>query len=233
MHTSKRLTAEDFNFWQRNGDERRSIPFAEFCTDYHELDRVGVVSPTLADGALHIGQTLLALTTAFYDALRTRGDEFFDYPQHFAFVGTDDLSQYPQTPGLWNAWSKLDVWPPHKWISTPPTATHMIERVFDYQINRLFWPRGLRPTPDEEALPDYAYQMVQTRLKAVYYYSPVGELDKVLPLLEISGSAVVADLMETSIAHLPTDATQTEPADTECFQCVAVEEFITDMQINL
>ncbi len=33
--------------------------------------------------------------TAFYDCMRLRGREFFDYPQHFAFVGDDTNATHP------------------------------------------------------------------------------------------------------------------------------------------
>src|SRR5690606_9756161 len=112
-----------------------------------ELDRVGVVSLCLEDGVIHTGRALLALTTAFYDCHRARGGELFDYPQHFAFVGADETGirtrtgSVPDAPSLWDAWSWLDVWPAHKWVATPPTATALLGRVSDYQINRLFWPQ--------------------------------------------------------------------------------------------
>ena len=87
MHTSTRLTAADFQFWQETGAGNQPISFAAFCPNYHELDRVGVVSLRLEDGVCQTGRTLLALTTAFYDRQRAKRRDFFDYPQHFAFVG--------------------------------------------------------------------------------------------------------------------------------------------------
>jgi hypothetical protein len=145
MHTSTRMGAGDFQFWHHTASGARQVDFAAFCPDYHELDRVGVVSPALEDGVLQTSYALLALTTAFYDCLRARylapnpsparldagrvemsmarsqDDGFFDYPQHFAFVGAEGANVYTgsgllplSTPQLWDGWSWLDVWPDAK-----------------------------------------------------------------------------------------------------------------------
>ena len=66
MHTSTRLRADDFHFWQH----AQPVDFATFAPTYHEQDRVGVVSLGLEDGVLHTSYALLAFTTAFYDRLR-------------------------------------------------------------------------------------------------------------------------------------------------------------------
>jgi hypothetical protein len=69
MHTSTRLQASDFAFWQRCPDGLKPIDFDQFWPDYHPQDRVGVVSPCLEDGVYHTAGALLALTTRFYDNL--------------------------------------------------------------------------------------------------------------------------------------------------------------------
>ena len=91
MHTSTLLKSSDFQYWRLTDDRRISADFGTFCPDYHELDRVGVISPCFEDGILYTGDALLALTTAFYDVLRSQGTDFFDYPQHFAFIGTPEV----------------------------------------------------------------------------------------------------------------------------------------------
>jgi hypothetical protein len=210
MHTSTRLAAADFSFLQRIHADQHPLTFAEFCPGYHELDRVGVVSLCVEDGVLHTGRALLALTTAFYDCQRARGSDFFDYPQHFAFVGGDEAglrthsgATLPDAPHQWDAWSWLDVWPAHKWAATPPTATAMLERVFDYQINRLFWPHGLRPAAGEEPLPDYAQKMLRTRLKAVYCYSAAISPEHEGPVVEVRLSPPAETLLQESVGRLP------------------------------
>src|SRR5262245_41951748 len=90
MHTSTVLQSSDFCY--RRMERERSVPadFASLFPDYHELDRVGVVSLSLEDGILQVGGTLLALTTTFYDVQRAKGEPFFNYPQHFALFGESE-----------------------------------------------------------------------------------------------------------------------------------------------
>lgn len=240
MHTSTRLCADDFQVWRHSPTGIEQVDFATFCPGYHELDRVGVVSPTLEAGVYETSYALLALTTAFYDSLRTRGIDFFDYPQHFAFVGAEHdalrTGSGPlslDTPKLWDAWSWLDVWPANKWIPTPLTATAMIQRVFDYQINRLFWPRSLRPSANEPALPTYVWQMLGTRLKTVYYYG-AGQQVHTAPQnipIELRLSISAGELVQESIGRLPI-AIQAinDQRYQQCFAAVNVETFLATLQ---
>jgi hypothetical protein len=43
MHTSTRLTNTDFQFFRHGPTGAQPIGFADFCPDYHELYRVGLV----------------------------------------------------------------------------------------------------------------------------------------------------------------------------------------------
>ena len=235
MHTSKLLKSSDFQYWQLTDDSRISVDFGTFCPDYHELDRVGVISPYFEDGIFHTGDALLALTTAFYDALRSQGTDFFDYPQHFAFIGVS--GDVVHTHGarlpidqIGTGWGNLDVWPDSKWITTPRSVAGMLKRAFDFQINRLFWPHDFKPGLDETSLPAYARKMLSTRIKAIYYYNtPVANL-------EIRGSQQVADLIQKSVADLPNADSEIEhPAPSDFpfvgrYQQVSVDDFLKDME---
>ena len=205
MHTSKVLRASDFRYVPR-GPEGGAGQDALY-PDYQISDRIGVVSPCLEDGLLHTGYALLALTTSFYDCLRSRTADFFDYPQHFAFVGTtaDGLATYGMPAAaddglLEVTWGNLDVWPASQWLFAPATATAMIKQVFDFQINRLFWPQNLLPEPGEGRLPVYLRRMLGARLKSVYYYKTVD------PNMEIEVTQPVEDIVRSSLAQLPRTA---------------------------
>ena len=87
MHTSQQLRSSHFEYRRPGADGR--VAFSAFCAQYHDQDRVCVVSPRLEDGVLHTAYALLALTTAFYDVQRATGSDFFIYPQHFAIIGQD------------------------------------------------------------------------------------------------------------------------------------------------
>ena len=234
MHTSKLLKASDFQYWRLTEDERISVDFEGFCPDYHELDRVGVISPCFEDGILHTGDALLALTTAFYDVLRSQGADFFDYPQHFAFIGASGDVVHTRGERLpidqiGTGWGNLDVWPDSKWIPTTGSVTGMLKKVFDFQINRLFLPHGFKPGSDESSLPAYALKMLGTRLKAIYYYNTP------LPNVEVCGSQQVANLLQKSIAECPSvesgieHPTQSDFPAVGRYQQVSVDDFLADM----
>lgn len=236
MHTSTRLVSTDFHFVQHAASGDHAVGVTSFCPDYHPQDRVGVVSMHLEQGVLHTSYALLALTTHFYDHLRGQKDEFFDYPQHFAFVGTEqgreleeggaqeavlvgNLQLAAETPQLWNAWSWLDVWPEAKWVTAPATATDMLKRVFDYQINRLFWPRNLTPgrvqaEDPASKLPAYLWKMLKTSLKSVYLYGEIdvtsGTEEGVDPwamlggeCIEVRGENAAQEIVQESLVQLP------------------------------
>ncbi len=240
MHTSQALSSSHFRY-RRIGHAASGVApnsgaqfneFSSFCARYHEQDRVGVVSPRLEDGILHTAYALLALTTAFYDAQRARASDFFIYPQHFAIIGADHngvetgigrLDLTLDEAGMGGAWSWLDVWPASNWLTAPGTPADMIQKVFDFQINRLFWPhnfkarRGnieqrvrnsarkpgdyaIRPRgrpQDQPLLPDYARKLLKARLKSVHYYNTPA------PTVEISAAQAAADIVQESIERLP------------------------------
>jgi hypothetical protein len=167
--------------------ERQQFDFNDFCPEYHELDRVGVVSPFLEDGILYTGFALLALTTAFYDRQRACSSDFFTYPQHFAFIGANNLGvstcigplisngdqgdQLSDESELGRAWGWLDVWPSSQWITATATPASMLKKVFEFQISRLFWPWDFRVTENDETLSAVIRKLLRARLKSVYYYN--------------------------------------------------------------
>ena len=94
MHTSKILQSSDFQYWEKRDSGWVAVGFESLFPDYHQLDRVGVVAPGMEEGVRQVGPALLALTTAFYDVHRAaRRNDFFDYPQHFAFLNIRELEE--------------------------------------------------------------------------------------------------------------------------------------------
>jgi hypothetical protein len=176
--------------------------FEALFPGYHELDRVAVVSPRWEDGVLHTGVALLALTTAFYDAMRARETTFFNYPQHFALLGESaGLSVPGEGPldckGLGATWGNLDVWPETNWLGAPATAAGMLRKLFEIQINRLFWPELLVPGPGDALLPAYARRIMASRLKSVHYYRTAS------PNVELQASPTAVKVIRGSVSRLP------------------------------
>jgi hypothetical protein len=245
MHTSHILKSGDFQYWQREQDALAQVDFDACFPDYHRVDRIGVVSPHLEDGALHTRYALLAATTTFYDRLRARGGEFFDYPHHFAFcdVTTEGVAtrcgRVSLDASTFGAWSGLDVWPESQWIRASGRVESMLQHVFAWQINCLFWPEFFMPATDTEPLPVYVQPLLAARLKTVYYYAAAD------PDVEIHVNATVDDLVrEKSVARLPECVRAAMLADSadpvvpptaspfpfvERYRRVSVETFLADM----
>ena len=74
MHTSTVLEAEHFAYFRCSANSGPPVAsdFAACFPNYHYQDRLGVVALPYEYGALYTGFALLACTTAFYDALRSR-----------------------------------------------------------------------------------------------------------------------------------------------------------------
>lgn len=224
MHTSTVLTSGDFTFRASNGTDRA---FGDFFPDYSSQDRTAVVccQPDLAVAAA--GPALLATATAFYDVLRHRGQPFFDYPLHFAFLGSDprvtDLPDGEETHGA--PWSNLDVWPETQWVPAPSTADGMLREVYRYQVNRLLWPAGLVVDGEcERPLPGYARRLLGSRLKSVYTYG--GDSDNI----ELTISERAAEIVTKSLGHLPGWQEDADLPRTVGYQRVVTDPFLASME---
>jgi hypothetical protein len=229
MHTSKVLQSSDFQYTRKATDGGGDAGTDCLYTGYQVSDRIGVVTPRVEDGLLSTSYALLGLTTSFYDRLRASSTDFFDYPQHFALLGTS-----PGDVSLDATWGNLDVWPDSQWLFAQATATAMIKKVFDLQINRLFWPETLGPLSSEERLPQYVRRILGTRLKSVWYYNATE------PDLEIQVSQPVENLVQASLAKLPSTVTFTAQHELacsgdggsryrECHRHVAVQDFLASL----
>jgi hypothetical protein len=205
MHTTTVMRAVDFQYWHVDAHGQRTQgDFASFCPQYHIQDRIGVVVPRLDTAVYQTGYALLACTTAFYEVLRQRTAAFFDYPHHFAFcdVNEDGVATHGQRlqlslEALGSPWGALDVWPESNWIVASGSASGMLKKVFDWQINRLFWPEAFLPSPGEAAFPDYVRKIFSARLKTIYYYNTAH------PTLEIHVTPPVEAMLQRSLSRLP------------------------------
>tara|TARA_Y100000588_G_C14147646_1_gene879109 strand:- start:303 stop:1049 length:747 start_codon:yes stop_codon:yes gene_type:complete len=242
MHTSTVISSPDFQFWKIDSEDGSQVKFEAFCPNYHEQDRTAVVSPILEDGVLNTGYALLAMTAVFFDIQRSRSTDFFIYPQHFALLDMDDhgvvthhgrLPLDQETTG--GPWANLDVWPESKWYGAPGTASGMLQKVLDLQINRIFWPENLGPGEDENLLPDYGFKMLRSVLKSVYYYnadSPDIEVRANQAAQDVFGESVKRlDSLDTIDAPSPPITTQsTEIGRTNTFKNVCPDEFLSRMK---
>lgn len=240
MHTTERVTQSDFVYRRRQDSKSRVLSFTEAYPDYHPQDRVGLVSPRLEDGVFGLAGAVLGLATGFYDCLRSKGGEFFNYPQHHAFIGgrngrvhTRNGDRDLTIPELGSAWGWLDVWPETNWHLCPATPTGMLEAAFRLQVNRLFWPVSFMPGNVDEPLSHYAYRLLRGRLKSVWYY------DCENGNLEVRASGSAADVIRESLERLPRESTEnhydgettSRPWFENRFKPVKPEAFLEDMSV--
>ena len=240
MHTTERITQSDFVYRRRKDTETKVLSFSEAYPDYHPQDRVGLVSPRLEDGVFGLAGAVLGLATGFYDCLRSKGGEFFNYPQHHAFIGgrngrvhTRSGDQDLTIPELGSAWGWLDVWPETNWHLCPATPAGMLEAVFRLQVNRLFWPSTFMPGTVDKPLSHYAYRLLRGRLKSVWYY------DCEAGNLEVRASGAAADVIRESLERLPGRTQEPDhelnatsrPGFDSRFNPVEPEAFLEDMSV--
>ena len=218
MHTSAVLAAADFRF---RGPDGADLAFDDFFPGYHIQDRLAVVVCRRAERAVaRAGPALLATTTAFYDVLRSRGQAFFDYPLHFAFLALG--SQGEDVHGA--PWSNLDVWPETQWVPAPATATGMLREVYRHQIHRLLWPADLKwSRGDDGCLPDHARRLLGSRLKSVHTY---GSDDRTI---ELTISDRAAGLVEKSLRQVPGLQGDSDLPRSAGYCRLETDQFLADM----
>jgi hypothetical protein len=224
VHTSAEIDLTDFVF--RSPMQHSDKGFSALCADYHNRDRSAVISTYWEEGILGAGRSLLAMTASFYQSLRADDTPFFDYPQHFVLLGTQEgnicvrqhrsLSKAEAT----TPWSALDVWPESQWRFCVPEPSVLLYEIFALQINRLFWPEGLIASAGQSTLPSHVRKLLRARLQSVYYYGAAE------PDLEISTAHAADDFWRKSVAHLGVISSDIEPRDR--LRCVTPEEFLGD-----
>jgi hypothetical protein len=204
MHTRAILR---FDHFRTSGAEGRCpLGFPHLCPEYHPQDRIAVVAPQLDAAVSGTARALLACTTAFYDASRDRGNDYFDYPQHFCILDADGQTVNTtrgrveaDIAAVAAAWSNLDVWPECKWHCTDGTSNAMLRKVFELQIDRVFWPEGFSTPDDDPPLPAYMRRTLMSHLKQVCYYNASE------PTVNIHAGGPALELVKASLARLPGD----------------------------
>lgn len=204
MHTSERIAQSDFVYRSLRESGPDVLSFSDAYPDYHPQDRAGLVSPWLEDGVFGLAAAVLGLATGFYDCLRSKGGEYFDYPLHHVFIGGrgtrihtrhGDLELSTHEAG--GPWGWLDVWPDTNWHLCPATPEAMLEALFRHQANRVYWPASFMPGKVEKPLSHYARKLLSGRLKSVWYYD-CKDAD-----LEVRASGSAAEVIGESLDRLP------------------------------
>jgi hypothetical protein len=158
MHSSHELRSSSFEIRVDGGPARLEDLFEGF----HEHDRLGVVMSRPC-GAVGASALITATITAFYDVQRSRGPDFFIYPDYFLFHVGGPLGDHGQ----------LDVWPSHKEVVVPGEPELILEAINDRAITRLVVEEG---EPGEPAFEREALASARARIVTCLAYSPTGRV---------------------------------------------------------
>ncbi len=133
-------------------------PHADFFSHVDKQLRLGVVAPRRVDG---VGATtlIMAYITAFYDAYRTEGNDFFAYPDYFTFQPTAPVAHY----------TMLDIWPNHKDVLVLGSHVDMLNALNDRAVNVLLLPEATTPNTKEYERPQL--ESARRNIIACYLYT--------------------------------------------------------------
>lgn len=161
MHTADELTAADFTY-RRDGE---TVAREDVLPRITPRTRVGLVMGSRTAG-LGAGAFVLSCVTAFYDRLRERGEEFFEYPDFYTFQTVDEPTDYQM----------FDIYPDHKHVGVGADAggERLLRAITDRAIDVLLVPEGPADAPD---VADITRRSAERRLDACYVYAADGRLD--------------------------------------------------------
>ena len=157
MHSSD-LRGTDFEIFV----DGRQQDHADFFRGWTNTRRLGFVAPERIDGVGAIN-LIMAHVTAFYDHYRAIGEEFFAYPDFFAFQPAGPLASY----------SMLDFAAEHKWVNVGDDAGERLNTINDHGVNVLIVPDG---TPVDRKYHRIQLPSARRNIDTCYVYSFEGHV---------------------------------------------------------
>ena len=155
MHSSK-LRDGDFEMVVRG----RPVALAEYFRGFTNTKRLGLLAPNRLEGVGAVN-LVMAHATAFYNAYRALGEDFFAYPDYFTFQSREPKAAY----------GMFDIWPAHKDVLVGAAAAERLNAITDRAVNILLVPDS-PPAPHE-----YQRQQVaaaERLIETCYAYSATG-----------------------------------------------------------
>lgn len=191
MHTARELSSPAFSIRV----EGRAGVLDDVFPDFAERDRLGVVVRHPC-GAIGASTLILAAVTAFYDAQRAKGEDFFIYPDYFLFHVGARLGDH----------GMLDVWPAHKEVVVPDEPEELLRAINDRAVTRLLVEDR---APGEPRLERESLASARNRVATAVAYSPTGRLadaDVLVAGNDVTESYVAAVLEQSSrVTHRERD----------------------------
>jgi hypothetical protein len=188
MHTSTELDRDSFAV----SVDGAAATIADLLPGFSEHDRIGIVVDEPC-GGVGASCLVLAAVTAFYDIQRSRGEDFFIYPDYFVFHAGRRIGDY----------GMLDVWPDHKEVEVAGGPEQMLRAINDRAITRLLVPDGEAVDADFDR---HTLASAESRIVGAFAYAPSGRV--------ADADVVVAgdDVTESYVAAV-LDPTATDPDD--------------------
>ena len=157
----------------------------ELFEGFDEHDRLGLVMSRRC-GALGASALICATVTAFYDIQRTRGPDFFIYPDYYLFHVGRRLGNH----------SHLDIWPARKEVVVGEEPQQILEAIADRGITRLVVEDGAGA---EAALEEETLASVCARVVTCLAYSASGQVSGAD--VQVTGNPVVEGYVQTVLEH--------------------------------
>jgi hypothetical protein len=162
MHSSHELRSSSFEIRV----DGRPARLEDLFEGFGEHDRLGVVMSRPC-GAVGASALITATITAFYDVQRSRGPDFFIYPDYFLFHVGRPLGDHGQ----------LDVWPRHKEVVVPEDPEQILEAINDRAVTRLAVEDGEpATTASGSGFEREALASARARIVTCLLYSPTGRV---------------------------------------------------------
>ena len=138
----------------------RRARLGDLFEGFEERDRLGLVLSRPC-GALGASALISATITAFYDIQRSRGPDFFIYPDYYLFHVGRPLGDH----------GRLDVWPRRKEVVVGREPQQILEAINDRATTRLVVEDG---APGEPALKEEDVAGARARIVSCLAYSASG-----------------------------------------------------------
>jgi hypothetical protein len=141
----------------------REASIEELFPRFGEHDRLGLVMRRPC-GAVGASALITATITAFYDIQRSRGPDFFAYPDYYLFQVGGPLGDH----------ARLDIWPRRKEVVVDDDPERILEAVDDRAISRLVVEDG--PGAEHE-LDAEALASARSRIVSCLAYAASGRVE--------------------------------------------------------
>jgi hypothetical protein len=141
----------------------RPASIEELFPSFGEHDRLGVVMRKPC-GAVGASALIAATITSFYDIQRSRGSDFFIYPDYYLFHVGGPLGDH----------ARLDIWPRRKEVVVDDDPERILEAIDDRAITRLVVEDG---RPRQRDLDPEALASARARIATCLAYSASGRVE--------------------------------------------------------